>query len=1790
MINADGKNHTGWAYMSDLGSIAMGFEDGFNLGDRDYNDVVFTISSGAPIDLGEIPIYGGGLLQNCRAGVIAQVDYVEYKCFQYALLSNPAGTTCSSFLSFPSGWSLMNTTDPMLAEVISQVGATWQQSVADDGCIIVLNSTSPIQGYGYTVTGAPCSLNNSPNRLLTQFGTSTSCFATPCGSRMLIKGQRVGSCSGVSSSYCNPSSGNTLVDTFPIVKIPGQNIFPTRFNVYTVPGAAPVTLPIATFVPNPIAGTLDTDIYFLLDASNNRGSNDLNLINLNMVTFVNTLTGSTYGFAPPNLGFGTIRYQSGTPSFFPHCAFNVDVAAVKSCIGTVSLPAASSTAQFRVVEGIDAAISTLNRQSAWRSYAYKIIVVISDSNPFVNGTAGLTRRMLDGNVVPVFYMPNPASSTNVNNMRSVFTQLPLSNLIFGPTTVKSNRLDAWFIEAQVPTLLRSTILNVTLARAYVTPDPVRDGFLDMEGSFSLFGATRPYGQVDRDITITFPDGYNAALLPSSPFLIPINIMGWGVSGVNVYSNRKPIVNDVALDTDENVPITFELPASDPDNNLLRVMFLTRSDASSPVSTISLRTGGTVVFGQWYNATQFVFSSTMYWNGAVSFTYRASDGCEISPTNSTLFITVRPVNQAPEADDFVVNVDENSQVDISFTGRVRDIDDAASTLSITIVTVPTATRGYLMDTPGGTGNRLNTGNFVLGTRRSIRFVPNQYISGNATFTYRVTDPGTLSSATRTVTVIVRNLRWAPTLSAPFTLIQAPDGASASVVVSIFDPDYADTESVGLRITARDNTASWGSHSVATNAGGSSLTRTAPASFPFTWAALEVLPPTGTGIRAINITWTSVGQRVTPDPTFTITAFDSDGSTSNSLTITMLVSANRPPFAVVLPGTVSTNEDTVLTTIHLSGNDLDDSQWSNLSLIITSAPTYGSLRFATASTAAAVRGTSVSAGTQYLFSTHASGSFAASGSDPRRSRFSVSYTPTTNYNGVDSFSYSFIDPTGSTSIPDTVTINILPTNDPPQTSNITIYTNQETLVTIRDFSGFDIDTGDVLRLVVTSLPEGELKSGSTVVTATMLPLNLGTSASWAVDYTPPYERYSEGDPLTSFKFKICDNSGTANNCSAESFVNIFVRFVNSAPTSDDVTVRTPRNTNASFILPALDRNFAKDPQEVLSARITSVGPAGDRSRNLGEFYRDAAMTLLVNVGDIIPFPRTLYFKPNLDAFSYPAGTTVASLKFQARDHEPLSSAEYTASAIIDFINQPPQYVGSLTFNADEDVPLQIALLQADLIVDDLLEERLIRDGGAVFASITSVPARGTLAVCFAVGNCTIIDSATARFPIPIPDELGRVVFTPEPDTWGNDYSSFTVNFTDSGKPFGPPRSAVYTLKLNVLPVNDPPVAEPVNFLEITSNDGNVILEDSFFIFTWRQTDKDDFPDKLNATIRFSKYTRAPWVAFDCFYDADIPNAPCEQGDPIANSETGFRSLLMPELVNTTTCTTAGLGYHFTDFSGCWAQFSIYFVPNPSASSLPFIQFAFVPRDDEPAEGDPLVSILSVLPVNDPPLIFAPSLVAPGAGLFEMDILDDSERPGADFAFTMPVGANKTNGIFVFDPDANYRGSIEKLTVEIIDGDGAFLPDAGLNCNQTNDFVWECLATLRSMNLNLKTSKFRVAVDTGYTEATVLWTINDMGFTSPEDANNPLQANATTRFVYTKLPEIADTPPPNNNLTIAVAAAAAAALLLLSLIIWRLRESFKAPDNAYFEVGLGSVAVAPVSPLYKAQFTDKTNPLYK
>jgi hypothetical protein len=789
--------------------------------------------------------------------------------------------------------------------------------------------------------------------------------------------------------------------------------------------------------------------------------------------------------------------------------------------------------------------------------------------------------------------------------------------------------------------------------------------------------------------------------------------------------------------------------------------------------------------------------------------------------------------------------------------------------------------------------------------------------------------------------------------------------------------------------------------------------------------------------------------------------------------------------------------------------------------------------------------------------------------------------------------FIDSQEGVSTPATVSITVNPVNDQPTTSDFTVTMDswhvpaQPAVTTIDEFSAFDPDTTDVLSLRILSLPAlGKLKFQGVQLTSANLPFNAGPVASWSLTYEPPFLGSSDpdGSEYSRFLFVVCDNSNAANNCSSVAHVSIIVNFVNTPPTSESFDVHTPENVWVSFVLPAADPDQPRHNDSVLFASVTSLGV-----RNKGKLYLCAAMNsaceLTVDrVNEVIRSPRRLWYVPLTDDYSTPDAPS-ATLRFQVGD-DTLNTAEtYTVRIFVDFINDPPEWRAATTYNIDEDTTLNLFTLATNNWWDDLLLVPSNQENPpvpVVSFSVVSLPQRGTLSLC-STDTCTVIQPSD--LPATSNDTLGRIIFRPLPDESDTNYAQFIFALTDSGNPFGPRRTLNVTVVVNVIPVNDPPVVAAQFPTVAQGGDGPVINEDSNYVFVWRLTDVDTLPDVLVTRIIPAEFSRAAWAAFSCKNDGF---AGCNPDAVIATNTDKFTRPVISFEVANDTCNFVP-GRPITNFDGCYADFTIQFVPEANRYQIPFIQFTFLGYDLIDL-SDPTITIVSVLPVNDAPLIYAPSLISPVAGLAEMDILDDTERPGADFNYSLPVGAEKTKGVFVFDPDANYRGAIEKLTVEIIDGDGTFLPDANLNCNQTSDFVWECFTTLRIMNVNLKKSKFRVTIDAGYTEATVRWTINDLGNTSPEDVNNPLQASTTTRFVYTKLPALKESPPANNNLTLAVGIAAAAGLVLIALLVWRLRKSLQAPDDKYFEVATSAISVAPTNPLFKPQFQDRANPLYR
>ena len=227
--------------------------------------------------------------------------------------------------------------------------------------------------------------------------------------------------------------------------------------------------------------------------------------------------------------------------------------------------------------------------------------------------------------------------------------------------------------------------------------------------------------------------------------------------------------------------------------------------------------------------------------------------------------------------------------------------------------------------------------------------------------------------------------------------------------------------------------------------------------------------------------------------------SDGhDTSNTVTVTLTVNpADDAPVATNQSAT--TAEDTAIV-LSLSASDVDS---ASLTFSVSSGPAHGTLGPVSAPTCMPLGTGSTCAAT-------------------------VTYTPTANYNGSDSFSFRANDGIVASNAA-TASVTVTPVNDAPAANAQSVTTPEDTAKAIT-LSGTDAD-GDALTFAVGTPTHGTLS---------------GTAPN--LTYAPT-ANYNGPD---SFTFTV--NDGTVT--SAPGTVSITVTAVNDAPVDDRQTVTTTR----------------------------------------------------------------------------------------------------------------------------------------------------------------------------------------------------------------------------------------------------------------------------------------------------------------------------------------------------------------------------------------------------------------------------------------------------------------------------------------------------------------------------------------------------------------------------------------------------------------------------------------------------------
>ena len=204
-------------------------------------------------------------------------------------------------------------------------------------------------------------------------------------------------------------------------------------------------------------------------------------------------------------------------------------------------------------------------------------------------------------------------------------------------------------------------------------------------------------------------------------LITVHNVARSLANINVQlvASRAPTASDQSVVTTEDASVQIKLMASDPDRDALTYAIVTPPQNGSFIGT----------------APQLIYLPQTNFNGSDTFTFKANDGA-IDSNIATVSITITPVDNAPIADSQALTTSEDTALTITLIAT--EVDGQ----SLTYVVVSQPSHGSL------SGNVPN-----------LTYMPQANFTGADAFTFRAND-GNLDSKTTTIAVKVTAVNDTP----------------------------------------------------------------------------------------------------------------------------------------------------------------------------------------------------------------------------------------------------------------------------------------------------------------------------------------------------------------------------------------------------------------------------------------------------------------------------------------------------------------------------------------------------------------------------------------------------------------------------------------------------------------------------------------------------------------------------------------------------------------------------------------------------------------------------------------------------------------------------------------------------------------------------------------------------------------------------------------------------------------------------------------------------------------------
>ena len=610
-------------------------------------------------------------------------------------------------------------------------------------------------------------------------------------------------------------------------------------------------------------------------------------------------------------------------------------------------------------------------------------------------------------------------------------------------------------------------------------------------------------------------------------------------------NDAPVITEgttAALSTDEDTAGTVTLNATDADSAILNW------SVSSPASN-----GSATVTGSGLSKT-VSYTPNANFNGTDSFVVTVSDGS--ASDTITVNVSVAPIADAP-----VITEGETS-------AQSTD-EDTAKTFALNATDVDGSTITWIIGSAATNGTASVSGN---GASNTVNYTPNTNFNGTDSFVVQVSD-GALTD-TITVTMTVNAVNDMPVITST-AITTATEGQVYSYVPAATDVDGDTlTWSLGasapatMSVNPTTGELSWtpinGDTSATIQLFASDETLRAEQNFTIAVTAVNDAPVITEG-ESVSVT---MSEDATPQAfslvlnatdadnaaaelTWTIASVAANGSATVSGTGTSKV-VNYTPSAdyngadsFVVNVTDGTDSDTITVNVTVDAANDAPAITETTAAIVTDEDVSGSV------TLNATDIDTAAASITWTILTQAANGTASVNAVNTGASMLVTYAPSVNTNGSDSFVVQISDG----ELTDTITVNVTvnAVDDAPaiaQGSTIDLITDENTAGSVA-LTAVDIDTdaANLIWTVITDATDGVASiSGS------------GTNVS--ADYTPT-ANFSGND---SFVVQLSD--GTSN---VSITVNVTVNAVNEAPVITNgatATMTTNEDTQATLSLAATD----------------------------------------------------------------------------------------------------------------------------------------------------------------------------------------------------------------------------------------------------------------------------------------------------------------------------------------------------------------------------------------------------------------------------------------------------------------------------------------------------------------------------------------------------------------------------------------------------------------------------------------------